>query len=114
MASDTVVRARIDRDVKAKAAKVLAEMGLSVSDAIRLLLVRVAVEQALPFEVKVPNVDTRAAMAELERGGGISFDSVADLNEEDGACHRVQARLPPRQVDTPLPHPGGAEARRDT
>ena len=87
MASDTVVRARIDGDVKAKAAKVLAEMGLSVSDAIRLLLVHVAVEQALPFEVKVPNVDTRAAMAEFERGGGISFDSVADLtadlNEED-------------------------------
>jgi DNA-damage-inducible protein J len=53
MASDTVVRARIDGDVKAKAAKVLAEMGLSVSDAIRLLLVRVAVEQALPFEVRV-------------------------------------------------------------
>ena len=52
MASDTVVRARIDRDVKAEAAKVLAEMGLSVSDAIRLLLVRVAVKQALPFEAK--------------------------------------------------------------
>jgi DNA-damage-inducible protein J len=46
MASDTVVRARIDAEVKEKAAKVLAEMGLSVSDAIRLLLVRVAVEKA--------------------------------------------------------------------
>ena len=87
MASDTVVRARIDGRVKEKAAKVLADMGLSVSDAIRLLLVRVAVEKALPFEVKVPNAETRAAMAELERGAGRSFDSVAelmaDLNAED-------------------------------
>ena len=82
MASDTVVRARIDAEVKEKAAKVLAEMGLSVSDAIRLLLVRVAVEKTLPFEVKVPNAETRAAMAELEGGGGISFDSVADLMAE--------------------------------
>lgn len=87
MASDTVVRARIDGQVKEKAAKVLADMGLSVSDAIRLLLVRVAAEKALPFEIKVPNAETRAAMAELERGAGRSFDSVADLmadlNAED-------------------------------
>jgi DNA-damage-inducible protein J len=87
MASDTVVRARIDRQVKERATKVLADLGLSVSDAIRLLLVRVAAERALPFEIKVPNAETRAAMAELERGDGRSFDSVADLiadlNAED-------------------------------
>ena len=53
MASDTVVRARIDGQVKERAAKVLAEMGLSVSDAIRLLLVRVATEKAPPFDLKV-------------------------------------------------------------
>jgi DNA-damage-inducible protein J len=87
MASDTVVRARIDGQVKERAAKVLAEMGLSVSDAIRLLLVRVATEKALPFDFKVPNTDTAAAMAELEQGNGARFDSVADLmadlNAED-------------------------------
>src|SRR5580704_6547489 len=87
MASDTVVRARIDGHVKEEAAKVLADMGLSVSDAIRLLLVRVAAEKALPFEIKVPNAETRAALAELEQGAGASFDSVADLvadlNAED-------------------------------
>jgi DNA-damage-inducible protein J len=71
MASDTVVRARIDGQVKERAAKVLAEMGLSVSDAIRLLLVRVATEKALPFDLKVP--DAEAAVAEL----------MADLNAED-------------------------------
>ena len=87
MASDTVVRARINAQVKESAAKVLADMGLSVSDAIRLLLVRVAAEKALPFEIKVPNPETRAAIAELENGAGKSFDSVAelmaDLNAED-------------------------------
>ena len=54
MASDTVVRARIDGQVKEKAAEVLADMGLSVSDAIRLLLIRIAADRALPFEVNVP------------------------------------------------------------
>jgi DNA-damage-inducible protein J len=87
MASETVVRARINAQVKERAAKVLADMGLSVSDAIRLLLVRVAAEEALPFEIKVPNPETRAAIAELENGAGKSFDSVAeliaDLNAED-------------------------------
>ena len=87
MASDTVERARTDRQIKERATKVLAEMGLSVSDAIRLLLVRVAAEKALPFEIKVPNAETRAAMAELEQGAGESFDNVADLmadlNAED-------------------------------
>lgn len=79
MASDTIVRARIDGQVKEKAAKVLAEMGPSVSDAIRLLLVRVAAEKALPFEIKVPNAETAEARAELERGEGARFDTVADL-----------------------------------
>jgi DNA-damage-inducible protein J len=87
MASDSVVRARVDGEVKEKAAKVLADMGLSVSDAIRLLLVRVAAEKALPFEIKIPNAETRAAMAELEQGAGKSFDSaaalMADLNAEN-------------------------------
>ena len=87
MASDSVVRARIDGQVKERAAKVLADMGLSVSDAIRLLLVRVAAERALPFEIKVPNAETRAAMAEIEKGTSKSFDTVAelmaDLNAED-------------------------------
>jgi len=87
MASDTVVRARIDGQVKERAAKVLAEMGMSVSDAIRLLLVRVATEKALPFDLKVPNAETKAAMAELGHEKGARFDSVADLmadlNAED-------------------------------
>ena len=84
---DTYVRARIDQATKALATEALEAMGLSVSDAIRLLMLRVADEKRLPFEVKVPNKETLAVMAELEAGGGKSFDSVealfADLNADD-------------------------------
>jgi len=62
-------------------------MGLSVSDAIRLLMLRIADEQRLPFAVKVPNAKTRAAIAELEAGKGKRFTSVdalmADLHADD-------------------------------
>jgi len=64
--ADTFVRARIDTLTKNRATEALEAMGLSVSDAIRLLLLRVADERRLPFEVKVPNATTRKAMAEAE------------------------------------------------
>ena len=76
---NSVVRARIDTATKERAVDALADMGLSVSDAIRLLLIRVAEERRLPFEVKVPNVTTRRAIAELEAGGGYSANSVAEM-----------------------------------
>lgn len=78
-AADTYVRARIDSETKARAADALDAMGLSISDAIRLLMLRVAEERRLPFEVKVPNAATRASIAELEEGRGVPFASVADL-----------------------------------
>jgi DNA-damage-inducible protein J len=85
--SDTYVRARIDTKTKKRAAKALEAMGLSISDAIRLLMLRVADERRLPFEVKVPNAATRKAIAELEAGKGKRFASVdalmADLHEDD-------------------------------
>jgi DNA-damage-inducible protein J len=87
MAATEMVHVRIEKRIKAQAAKTLAAMGLSVSDAVRVLLTRVAVEKALPFEVKVPNAATAAAMQEARQGGLRSFDSVSalmdDLNEED-------------------------------
>jgi DNA-damage-inducible protein J len=83
MATDTTVRVRIDAQTKAQATAVLENMGLSVSDAVRLLLLRVADERRLPFEnPKVPNAATRAAMAELERGEGKTFESVDALFED--------------------------------
>ncbi len=82
MASDTVIRARISGAVKEEAARVLDQMGLSVSDAIRLLMVRIAREKALPFEVMVPNTETIAAMHAARRGEGKTFSSVADLMKD--------------------------------
>ena len=70
MTTDSVVRARIDAATKKQATEALAAMGLSVSDAIRLLMVRVAADKELPFPVKVPNAATRKAIAELEDGKG--------------------------------------------
>ncbi len=79
MASDQVVRARISADLKQEATEVLDKMGLSVSDAIRMMLVRVAAERALPFDVKVPNQVTQAAMDEARARKGKRFERVDDL-----------------------------------
>ena len=77
--ADTYVRARIDTNTKECAADALAAMGLSISDAIRLLMLRVADERRLPFDVKVSNATTRKAIAEREAGKGKRFASVDDL-----------------------------------
>jgi len=85
--ADTYVRARIDNATKERASDALAAMGLSISDAIRLLMLRVADEKRLPFEVKVPNATSRKAIGELEVGKGKRFAGLAplmaDLNSED-------------------------------
>ena len=87
MATTEMVHVRVDKQTKVRAAEALAAMGLSVSDAVRVLLTRVAAEKALPFEVKVPNATTAAAMQEARDGGLPSFrnvsDLTADLNAED-------------------------------
>ena len=87
MSTNAVVRARIDEHIKEEATAVLAAMGLTVSDAFRILLTRVAREKALPFEPLVPNAVTIEAIKEARRGGLKSFatveDLMADLNEDD-------------------------------
>jgi DNA-damage-inducible protein J len=64
MAATTMVHVRIDENIKAQASDTLARMGLSVSDAVRMMLIRVAAENALPFSVQVPNAETQSAMRE--------------------------------------------------
>ena len=59
-----MLHVRVDDETKLQATQALASMGLSMSDAVRLFLRRVVVEQAFPLELKVPNVETRAAMKE--------------------------------------------------
>jgi DNA-damage-inducible protein J len=68
MTDNSVVRARIDEQTKKEATAVLKAIGLTVSDAFRLLLMRVAAEKALPFEPLVPNAETIEAMKAARRG----------------------------------------------
>jgi DNA-damage-inducible protein J len=77
--ADTYVRARIDTRTKELATEALEAMGLSVSDAIRLLMIRIAEEHRLPFTVKVPNATTRKAIKELETGKGKRTNTINDL-----------------------------------
>ncbi len=79
MAENSVVRARIDEKIKTEAAAVLAAMGLTISDAFRMMLVRVAREKALPFEPLTPNAETIAAMKAARRGEVTVAGSVDDL-----------------------------------
>ena len=66
MATTTMVHVRVDEEVKLQAAEALAAMGLSVSDAIRVFLMRVVAEKQLPFTLKVPNAETRIEMTEAD------------------------------------------------
>ena len=84
MAADSIVRSRIDTDTKERAAAALEAMGLTISDAIRLLLLRVADEKRLPFEVKVPNAKSCRAMKELAEGKGKRSTSAAALFKDLG------------------------------
>ncbi len=64
----SMIHVRVNNKIKARAAKTLSAMGLSVSDVVRMLLTRVIAEKALPFDVRVPNAETVAAMKAAERG----------------------------------------------
>ena len=81
----TVVRARIDEQEKAEATAVLAEIGLTVSDAFRLMMMRIAKDKAMPFQPLIPNAVTIEAMRE-DRTGLPRYASVdalfKALNEE--------------------------------
>lgn len=83
--STSLVHILIDEKVKAKAAKAWAAMGLTVSDAVRIMLTRVAAEKALPFDIRVPNREPVAAMREARVGGLETFDSVEAMLAKSGA-----------------------------
>ena len=80
--ANQLVQARVNRDIKEEASVVLAAMGLSVSDAVRLLLTRVAREKALPFAPLIPNAETIAAMKEARAGNLARFDDVESLLDD--------------------------------
>ena len=87
MSENSVVRARIDERIKTEAAAVLEAMGLTVSDAFRLMMVRIAKEKALPFEPLVPNAETIEALKAARRGklvtAGPAKKLLARLNADD-------------------------------
>ena len=84
MGATTMIHVRLDEQVKVEASAALEAMGLSVSDAVRALLVRVAADKALPFALRVPHATTRAAIAEADemaRAGQARFATAGDLFE---------------------------------
>jgi DNA-damage-inducible protein J len=87
MSENSVVRARISEDVKLEASAVLNAMGLTVSDAFRMMMIRIAREKALPFEPLVPNEETIEAIKAARRGELTTVGSVeelfASLNADD-------------------------------
>ncbi len=84
--ADAVVRARVTSEVKNQASAIFKSMGLTTSDAIRMMLVQVVAEKALPFEVKYPNAVTQEAIKASRAGDTASFSSLddmfADLNDD--------------------------------
>ncbi|MFI3218765.1 MAG: type II toxin-antitoxin system RelB/DinJ family antitoxin [Methylococcales bacterium] len=83
----TIVHIRVDEQIKKQATETLATFGLSVSDAVRMMLARVVAENALPFDVREPNPETISALEACRRGEVVSFNNIedlmADLNADD-------------------------------
>lgn len=79
MAANQLVQARINGQIKQEAAAILGSIGLTVSDAVRMMLTKVVQEKALPFEPLVPNKKTLAAMQEARAGKLKKFDDIQSL-----------------------------------
>ena len=79
MPSTDMIHVRVDANLKANAAHALESMGLSVSDAVRIFLTRVVSDQAIPFELKVPNTETQQAMQEARELSEARFNTSDEL-----------------------------------
>ncbi|MFP4353347.1 MAG: type II toxin-antitoxin system RelB/DinJ family antitoxin [Puniceicoccaceae bacterium] len=75
----TVVKARVEPSLKRETEAILESLGISTTEAIRMFLTQIRLHKGLPFEVRVPNAATQAAITELESGKGKRFNSVEDL-----------------------------------
>ena len=82
MATTKMIHVRVDEIVKEQATEALAAMGLSISDAVRLFLKRVVIEQSLPFELKVPNAETQAAIQQSRAMKRARFATAQDLFDD--------------------------------
>jgi DNA-damage-inducible protein J len=89
MSKTAYINARVDKDLKAKAEKVLRRVGVSTTEVVTMLLHQIVLRKGVPFNVRVPNDETRRAMAELDQGGGERFDGTADeLIEKVGGSRK--------------------------
>lgn len=90
MPATTMMHIRVDEDIKTQATQTLDVLGLSVSEAVRLFLKRVVVEEGLPFALKVPSARTRAAIAEAENMIDPRFSNLEDLVDaiEEGSSQK--------------------------
>ena len=85
--TDSIVRSRIDPDVKLKASQICQQLGLTLSEAIRLFLYQTVAEKQIPFVIKVPNNKTRQALAMAESGTELAETSLKQLAQAwDSAC----------------------------
>ena len=82
MFNDAIVRARVNEEIKEEATIVLSEIGLTLSDAFRMLIIRIAREKALPFEPLVPNAKTIEAIKAARSGNLITAGSLYNLLTE--------------------------------
>jgi len=80
-AHTSMLHVRVDDDLKARATEALNAIGLSTSDAVRLLLHRIVADQAFPLELKVPNAETRAALDEVRQMKAARRSRFADADE---------------------------------
>lgn len=76
---NSIVRARIDEKIKEDASIVLAACGLTISDAVRMMMIRIAAEKKLPFDPLVPNAETIQAMKDVRTGNVKSADNIDAL-----------------------------------
>jgi DNA-damage-inducible protein J len=91
MAQSTMLHVRVDDELKTQASEALAAMGLSVSDAVRILLKRVVSDQAFPLELKVPNAQTRTAIEEarvITKSHAARFDTADTLIDDLEKAHQ--------------------------
>ncbi len=86
MTEKAVVRARISEQTKETASAVLEAMGLTISDAFRMMMTRIAIEKALPFDPLIPNEDTIAAIEAARRGDVVTAENTSDLFEKLNAA----------------------------
>jgi len=85
MTTTTMVHVRVNEQIKAQAAETLAAMGLTISDAVRVFLMRVVADKQMPFDIKAPNAETRTAMAEADeiaRTHRARFATAAELFDD--------------------------------